>query len=292
MKISTGITLAHAPALALLLLVALGASSASVKAQEARKLEDLINRYRASSPACGGLPAQRASALISTPALAQLNLSQGSQLEQALQQAGIRMARAEAIMVSGPSSADAALDAIKGKYCEALARPEYTLIGVSHEAGTWRIILARPLLSATLGSSAQAGRKVLELVNAVRSKPRVCGDKRYTATRPLVWNDSLAKAALMHSRDMAERNYFRHKDKNGGTAAERSQRAGYRWQRIGENIAAGQGSPQDVMKGWLASPGHCGNIMNPDFAEMGAAFATSQTSDAGIYWTQVFGKPR
>jgi uncharacterized protein YkwD len=133
---------------------------------------------------------------------------------------------------------------------------------------------------------------VLELVNAARSTARLCGDKRYPAARRLVWNDTLAKAALAHSSDMAKQNYFQHKDRNGGTAAERAQRAGYRWKRIGENIAAGQGSPQEAITGWLASPGHCANIMNPDFAEMGAAFATSQTSDAGIYWTQVFGTPR
>ncbi|KRB64154.1 CAP domain-containing protein [Noviherbaspirillum sp. Root189] len=292
MKISTGVILPHAPSLALLLLAALGTSSAPANAQEARKLEDLINRYRASSPTCEGRPSLRAGALASLPSLARLKFSEGNQLDQALKQAGIRMARAEAIMVSGPQNAAAAMNAIKNKYCEALVRPEYTLIGVSHEAGTWRIILARPLLSETLGNSAQAGRKVLDMVNVVRSKPRVCGDKRYPAARPLIWNDTLAKAALMHSSEMAKQNYFQHQDKDGGTAAGRARRAGYRWQRIGENIAAGQGSPQEAMKGWLASPGHCANIMNPDFSEMGAAFATSQTSDAGIYWTQVFGKPR
>ncbi|MFC7517964.1 CAP domain-containing protein [Herbaspirillum sp. GCM10030257] len=292
MKTSTSITLPYAPSLALLLVAALGPSSAFANPQETSKLENLINRYRASSPACEGRPALHADALTSLPSLAQLNLSRGNQLDHALRQAGIRMARAEAIMVSGPQNADAAMNAIKNKYCEALVRPEYTLIGVSHEAGTWRIILARPLLSETMGTSAQAGRKVLDLVNAVRSKPRVCGDKRYPAARPLAWNDTLAKAALMHSSDMAKQNYFQHQDKEGVTAAERSRRAGYRWQRIGENIAAGQGSPQEAMKGWLASPGHCANIMDPDFSEMGAAFAISQTSDAGIYWTQVFGKPR
>lgn len=291
MKISTGITLPSPPSLALLL-VALGTSSVSASAQEARKLEDLINRYRASSPTCGGQASRPAGALTASAPLAQIKLSKGTQLEQALKQGGIRMARAEAIVVSGPTSADAAMKAIKGKYCEALVRPEYSLIGVSQQADTWRIILAQPLLSATLGSSIEAGRKVLELVNTARSKPRACGDKGFPAARPLAWNDKLAKAASAHSSDMSKRNYFQHKDENGATAAERSLQAGYRWQRIGENIAAGQGSPQEAMKGWLASPGHCANIMNPAFTEMGAAFAISQASDAGIYWTQVFGKPR
>jgi len=68
--------------------------------------------------------------------------------------------------------------------------------------------------------------------------------------------------------------------------------AGYRWQQIGENIAAGQGSAEQVVAGWLASPGHCANIMNPGFTEMGAAYATSEGGAAGSYWTQVFGTPR
>ena len=46
------------------------------------------------------------------------------------------------------------------------------------------------------------------------------------------------------------------------------------------------------MAGWLASPGHCSNIMNPDFTEMGAAYAIDKSSAAGSYWTQVFGTPR
>jgi len=46
------------------------------------------------------------------------------------------------------------------------------------------------------------------------------------------------------------------------------------------------------MAGWLASPGHCSNIMNPDFSEMGAAYAIEENSAAVSYWTQAFGTPR
>jgi len=277
---------------ALLTLFMLGASSLPAYARDGAKLEDLINQFRTSSPACDGKPVRRADALVADPALARLPLSKGEQLNQALKQAGIKVARAEAITLSGPPSAAAAMAAIKNRYCRTLVQPEFTRIGVSHDAATWKIILAQPLLSPTLGTSEEAGRKVLELVNAARSTPRVCGNQRYPAARRLSWNDKLAKAALAHSSDMAKRNYFQHKDHSGGTVVERARHAGYRWRLIGENIAAGQGSPQEVVTGWLSSPGHCANIMNPDFAGMGAAYATSQTSDAGIYWTQVFGTPR
>ncbi|HSX88030.1 MAG TPA: CAP domain-containing protein, partial [Pseudomonas sp.] len=101
-----------------------------------------------------------------------------------------------------------------------------------------------------------------------------------------------AQTSLVHSRDMATRNYFSHQDKNGDLAGKRATRAGYRWQSIGENIAAGQGAAKQVVAGWLASPAHCFNIMNADFTEMGAAYAVNPQSDAAIYWTQVFGTPR
>jgi uncharacterized protein YkwD len=91
---------------------------------------------------------------------------------------------------------------------------------------------------------------------------------------------------------MARRNYFSHTGKDRSDPGRRAQRAGYRWTQIGENIAAGQGSPEDVVAGWLASPGHCANIMGRDFREMGAAYAIGRDSEAGIYWTQMFGTAR
>jgi uncharacterized protein YkwD len=67
--------------------------------------------------------------------------------------------------------------------------------------------------------------------------------------------------------------------------------AGYRWSGIGENIASGQESVDQVMAGWLASPGHCANIMDRWFTEMGGAFAVAG-GPGRAYWTQVFGTPK
>jgi len=46
-----------------------------------------------------------------------------------------------------------------------------------------------------------------------------------------------------------------------------------------------------VLEGWLASPGHCANLMNPAYTELGAAYAVDPQSDAAIYWTAMFGAP-
>jgi uncharacterized protein YkwD len=62
---------------------------------------------------------------------------------------------------------------------------------------------------------------------------------------------------------------------------------------VGENIASGQRTVEDAVASWLDSPGHCANIMNPAFTDMGAAYAIDpRNRNRTAYWTQVFGTPR
>ncbi len=61
---------------------------------------------------------------------------------------------------------------------------------------------------------------------------------------------------------------------------------GYRDTLVGENIAYGPTSADEVVAGWLHSPGHCENIMDPRFVEMGLALAPGQGSRRGLYWDQ------
>ena len=272
------------------LLLATALLCAPAQAQEQDRLIQLINAYRQSPDACEGRVPPAAGPLSPEPRLANVDLTQGA--EQALRSEGLHIASMEAISLSGATSAATAMRVLRGQYCKLLARPENTLIGISRKGSTWRIVLARPCLPRDPAALAGAGREIIDLTNAARKRARTCGAKRYPAAAPLAWNAALAKASHAHSKDMADRNYVAHKAKDGTHAGERAQRAGYRWQRIGENIAAGQGSARDAVDGWLSSPGHCANIMNPRFTEMGAAHAVNQDSDLLIYWTQVFGTPR
>jgi uncharacterized protein YkwD len=66
---------------------------------------------------------------------------------------------------------------------------------------------------------------------------------------------------------------------------------GYREKLVGENIAYGPKSAEEVVQGWLSSPGHCENIMDPRFAEMGVAYAQGQASKRGLYWVQLLADP-
>jgi uncharacterized protein YkwD len=123
---------------------------------------------------------------------------------------------------------------------------------------------------------------LLQLVNVVRSKGVKCGNNWHPPVPVLTWNSQLEKAAVAHSSDMFNKNYFSHIESDGSTANERIERAGYNWMAYGENIGYGYQSEKEVVDGWLISPGHCANIMSKDFKEMGVG-------RAGNYWTQDFG---
>ena len=151
--------------------------------------------------------------------------------------------------------------------------------------------------AATTGSTCnlpdfRAG--LLARINQVRASGANCGvDGVFGAAAPLVWNDKLTLAAEGHSQDMAAKNYFSHTSADGRTLADRVNATGYSWSSLGENIAAGYPGVNAVMDGWIASPGHCANLMNAGFAEVGvtcvpgAGGATYST-----YWTMDLGRPR
>jgi uncharacterized protein YkwD len=138
-------------------------------------------------------------------------------------------------------------------------------------------------------------RSMLDTVNAVRAQARVCGSYgSRPAVAPLAWSCELKAAALGHSMDMANNNFFSHTGTGGTSAGTRATNAGYSWSTWGENIAAGLSlsSVGAVVNSWVESPGHCANLMRSSFTELGAAKFSNSSSSYRVYWTQVFGKPR
>lgn len=252
----------------------------------------LINAYRAAPQKCRDAAPEPLPPLVAEPALARLRLGPGNQLMEALRAAGYQAARAEVLTLSGPSNPRDAIDFAVKSDCRLLLSKRYSAAGVSRQGNQWQIVLAQPLLGADLGDWRKAGKEVLSLVNAARARERSCGAKKFKPAPALRWNATLAATALKHSQDMAQYDYFGHEGRDGSTAGPRATREGYAWRTVGENVAAGQGSAKQVVEGWLSSPGHCMNIMNGEFKEMGAAYAVNPKSKATIYWTQVFGTPR
>ena len=133
--------------------------------------------------------------------------------------------------------------------------------------------------------------RVLALVNEARSVARRCGWKRLPAAPPLAQSEALDRAALAHAKDMAARSRMQHAGGDGSAPGDRATRAGYRWRTVGENVAAGQATPEEAVASWLKSSGHCANLMDPDYFEMGVGFAADPQGAGGPYWVQVFGAP-
>ena len=131
--------------------------------------------------------------------------------------------------------------------------------------------------------SADFEDEVFRLVNINRAAGADCGSAgSFAPAAPLAENAALRCAARNHSLDMATRNFFGHTNPDGDGSRARLDQAGYGGFTWGENIAFGQTSPAQVVDGWMHSSGHCGNIMNPNFAEIGIGH------DPSNQWTQVF----
>lgn len=136
-------------------------------------------------------------------------------------------------------------------------------------------------------STPQFRASFLEKINRVRAKGCNCGVNYMPPAPPLSWNYNLELAAMGHAYDMASQNYFSHASLDGRTMQYRIQAAGYTGEgyksyEIGENIAWGPPTIAEVMDGWFKSPGHCRNLMNPGFKEIGVA-------EKDGYWVQDFG---
>lgn len=133
----------------------------------------------------------------------------------------------------------------------------------------------------------------LARINGYRAAGASCRSAGYFASaQPLVWDSRLAQAAAAHSQDMATKNYFSHTSPTGSTMVSRINATGYTWSRIGENIAAGYATVNAVVDGWMASDGHCANLMNPDFKDAALACVASSTSTYRSYWTLDLGRQR
>src|SRR5579859_1055153 len=121
--------------------------------------------------------------------------------------------------------------------------------------------------------------RVIELTNAERDRAGLA---------PLAQNDQLADAAQGYSEVLASGACFDHTCGDVPDFADRDAQAGYTdWTDIGENIAAGYPTPEAVVAGWMASPGHRANILSPNFSEIGVGVA--QGGQFGTYWTEEFG---
>ena len=221
-------------------------------------------------------------------------LSQGGKLAETMKASGYRAMRSVAFSVLGPGVGSRVAEVLsRPNQCKQLQAPGMGAIGVYVDDSQIWVVLAAPFAPSAGVSQLAAGQTVLMLVNQARAAPRSCGEKSFGAAGPVRWNDTLANVAKLHAEDMAKHSYFSHTGRDGSNPSQRVERGGYRYRTTAENIAAGPTmKAEDAVAGWIRSPGHCANLMNPAFTEMGLAYGVDARSEMGVYWAQVFATPR
>ena len=146
--------------------------------------------------------------------------------------------------------------------------------------------------TSTACAPTEQQQQMLARVNEARNQARQCGEQSFNAASPLTWSCPLTAAAQAHADDMAAKDYFSHTGQDGSGVGERATQQSYAWRTVGENIAAGHTTADAAIESWINSPGHCRNLMNDDFTEMGMAHADNADARFTHYWVQTLGAPR
>ncbi|HEX4242302.1 MAG TPA: CAP domain-containing protein [Steroidobacteraceae bacterium] len=278
-------------AAALLGCLALPALAGGRAASPGTELADTVNWVRMRTCHSGGeRPALRESPKLDKAAR---RLAGGGTLAEALSVEGYAASQYGELHLTGVSNDAQVSRMLADSYCRTLLDPKYREIGAERAGPDVWLVIAAPVEVPAAADAAGVSRRILDLVNAARAAGRRCGSKEFGPAPPLVLSPSLGSAALAHSQEMARYNAFDHQGHDGSTPSVRVERAGYGPHRIvGENIAWGTLSASQAVAGWLGSPPHCENVMDPRFTQMGVAFAENARSSASLYWTQDFAAPR
>ena len=267
------------------LLIFLGMLPAAIARDDAVSAVQLLR-----AGGCGGIqqpvPPLTRNALLDRAAA---SWAGGSMPAAATERSGYKAEATAGLHLNGPDSSTVRV--LRQSECRTLMNQSLRDIGVYRRGRDTWLILASAYSAPSRAQAPALAARVLELVNDVRARGTRCGERTFGAAPPVAPSVTLARVALGHATDMAEHNYFEHQDRAGRSPAERVRAAGYREKLVGENIAYGPSSADEVVRGWLDSSGHCENLMDPRFAEMGIAYAAGRTSKRGLYWVQLLAAP-
>ena len=122
---------------------------------------------------------------------------------------------------------------------------------------------------------------MIELVNVERTSRNLS---------PLQSHNRLSDLAAVKSQDMADKGYFSHTSPTYGSPFDMMNEFDFKYRAAGENIAAGQRTPEEVVEGWMNSEGHRKNILNEQFTHIGVGYV--EGGSYRTYWTQLFMTPR
>jgi uncharacterized protein YkwD len=134
--------------------------------------------------------------------------------------------------------------------------------------------LASP--AAVASANAAFVDRVIALINAARQQEGL---------GPLSPAASLTGAAQRQACAMAESGRLSHTAPDGSTMEGRVQAAGYTdWSTLGEVVAAGPVSPEEVVADWLASPEHRARLLDPAYTDLGAGYYYLSNTIYGNWW--------
>ena len=285
------------------LLVLIGGLAASLSSQA----EPISALQLLREGGCGGtFPPARPLRHIASLDRAAEQWATGRSLASAAQLSGYESESTAGLHIKGPESATVQL--LKQSGCRTVTNTSFRDVGLYQRgADSWLILGSVTAASSSARAPAQTpatatatatatapmlANRALQLVNEVRARGARCGDHSFGPAPPVKLSGTLAGVAVGHAADMATHNYVEHEDLKGHSPADRVRAVGYQEKLVGENIAYGPKSAEEVVQGWLDSPGHCENIMDPRFAEMGIAYAAGQASRRGLFWVQLLVAPK
>lgn len=221
---------------------------------------------------------------------AAMSLARGERLHDVLAALPSRPFFATSFHLSGVER-DSDVSRAAARYCTDLANASLREVGYAVKGRDVWILATAPLEPPAREDRGQIEDEIFRAVNRARASGRRCGAREFPPAAPIRYSEVLTDVAQARSEAMAAGDRFEHVDGRGRSPADRVRGAGYSARVVGENIAAGPTTAREAVEGWLASAGHCSNIMDPRFTEMGVAYAFSSHSRSGTYWTQLFAQP-
>ncbi|HET9850628.1 MAG TPA: CAP domain-containing protein [Candidatus Saccharimonadales bacterium] len=138
------------------------------------------------------------------------------------------------------------------------------LAAVSAQNGLLRTMISHPASRVLAYASSISAN---DLLNDTNQDRQAGGDK------PLSLNTELARAAQAKAVDMANRDYWSHDTPDGNPPWVFVQAQDYQYQKLGENLATGFSDSLATINGWMASPEHRANMLDPSFSQVGFGWA-------------------
>lgn len=110
---------------------------------------------------------------------------------------------------------------------------------------------------------------------------RLTNEKRaQSGLGPVNENGSLSAAAIAKGQDMLSKGYWAHFAPDGTSPWSFFVKFGYKYKYAGENLARDFSSASGAVDGWMASPTHKENILNPNYKDIGVGVVEGNLAGA------------